>query len=162
MIIEINKDLDGYQESLALGLTARQLAFSALSVLAGGGIVLLLYRYVGLTVAAYVAIPCVAPIALGGFYSFNGMNFYEYARLRIYFAFQNRELTYQSTEGPGEAAETGPREGEGGGSRQDFEAAKGKMLATLAVTVILVTLAVILVIVMKGAGGTEASNGIVN
>lgn len=28
--------------------------------------------------SAYVAIPCVTPIALGGFYSFNGMNFYEY------------------------------------------------------------------------------------
>ena len=40
--------------------------------------VLLLYKYIGLTGSAYVAIPCVAPIALGGFYSFNGMNFYEY------------------------------------------------------------------------------------
>ena len=162
MIIEINKDLDGYQESLALGLTARQFAFSALSVLAGGGIVLLLYRYVGLTIAAYVAIPCVAPIALGGFYSFNGMNFYEYARLRIYFAFQNRVLTYRSTEGPGEAAEAGSREGEGGEASRGFEAAKRKMLATLAVTLILVIAAVILVIAMKGAGGTEANNGIVN
>ena len=25
-----------------------------------------------------MAIPCVAPITPGGFYSFNGMNFYEY------------------------------------------------------------------------------------
>ena len=40
--------------------------------------VLLLYKYIGLTGSAYVAIPCVAPIAPGGFYSFNGMNFYEY------------------------------------------------------------------------------------
>ena len=40
--------------------------------------VLLFYKYIGLTGSTYVAIPCVAPIALGGFYSFNGMNFYEY------------------------------------------------------------------------------------
>ena len=40
--------------------------------------IFLLYKYIGLTGSAYVAIPCVAPIALGGFYSFNGMNFYEY------------------------------------------------------------------------------------
>ena len=51
------------------------LIFSIASVVVGGGIVLLLYKYIGLTGSAYVAIPCVAPIALGGFYSFNGMNF---------------------------------------------------------------------------------------
>lgn len=78
MVIEINKDIDRYQESVAMGLTARQLIFSIASVAVGGGLVLLLYKYIGLTGAAYVAIPCVAPIALGGFYSFNGMNFYEY------------------------------------------------------------------------------------
>ena len=76
MVIEINKDIDRYQESVAMGLTAKQLVFSIASVIVGGGIVLLLYRYIGLTGSAYVAIPCVAPIALGGFYSFNGMNFF--------------------------------------------------------------------------------------
>ena len=78
MVIEVNKDIDRYQESVAMGLTARQLIFSIASVVVGGGMVLLLYKYIGLTGSAYVAIPCVAPIALGGFYSFNGMNFYEY------------------------------------------------------------------------------------
>jgi len=46
-----------------------------------------------------VAIPCVAPIALGGFYSFNGMNFYEYMGKKLHFMFGNRTLTYVSTEG---------------------------------------------------------------
>lgn len=99
MVIEINKDIDRYQESVALGLTARQLIFSIASVVVGGGIVLLLYRYIGLTGAAYVAIPCVAPIALGGFYSFNGMNFYEYMGKKIKFMFDNQALLYVSTEG---------------------------------------------------------------
>lgn len=99
MVIEINKDIDRYQESVALGLTAKQLIFSVVSVVVGGGIVLLLYRYIGLTGAAYVAIPCVAPIALGGFYSFNGMDFYEYMGKKIQFMFHNKALTYVSTEG---------------------------------------------------------------
>lgn len=77
MIIEINQDIDRYQETVALGLTVRQLVFSIASVVVGGGVVLLLYPHIGLTGSAYVAIPCVAPIALGGFYSYNGMNFYE-------------------------------------------------------------------------------------
>lgn len=99
MVIEINKDIDRYQESVAMGLTAKQLVFSVLSVVVGGGMVLLLYRYIGLTAAAYVAIPCVAPIALGGFYSFNGMDFYEYMGKKIEFMFKNKALTYVSTEG---------------------------------------------------------------
>ncbi len=99
MVIEINKDIDRYQESVAMGLTAKQLLFSAASVVVGGGMVLLLYKYIGLTGAAYVAIPCVAPIALGGFYSYNGMSFYEYMGKKLYFMFHNKALSYVSTEG---------------------------------------------------------------
>ena len=101
MVIEINKDIDRYQESVAMGLTAKQLVFSIASVIVGGGIVLLLYRYIGLTGSAYVAIPCVAPIALGGFYSFNGMDFYEYMGKKLHFMFGNKALTYVSIEGLG-------------------------------------------------------------
>ncbi len=99
MVIEVNKDIDRYQESVALGLSAKQLIFSVASVVVGGGMVLLLYRYIGLTGAAYVAIPCVAPIALGGFYSYNGMDFYEYMSRKIYFMIGNKALIYSSTEG---------------------------------------------------------------
>ena len=99
MIIEINQDIDRYQETVALGLTARQLFFSVASVAVGGGVVLLLYPYIGLTGSAYVAAPCVAPVALGGFYSFHGMGFYEYLGRRLHFLFRNKALTYCSTEG---------------------------------------------------------------
>ena len=46
MVIEINKDIDRYKESVVMGLTAKQLIFSVASVAAGGGIVLLLYQCV--------------------------------------------------------------------------------------------------------------------
>lgn len=99
MVIEINKDIDRYKESVAMGLTAKQLFFSVASVLAGGGIVLLLSRYIGLTSSVYVAIPAAAPIALGGFYSFNGMGFYEYMGRKMCMLFANRPLLYVSMEG---------------------------------------------------------------
>lgn len=99
MIIEINKDIDKYQESVVMGLTAKQLIYSVVSVLVGGAIVLLTYRYIGLTGSAYVAIPVVAPVAMGGFYSYQGMSFYEVTRRRIQFLFGNKEITYISTEG---------------------------------------------------------------
>ena len=49
MVIEINKDIDRYKESVVMGLTARQVIFSVASVAECGGIVRLLYRYNGLT-----------------------------------------------------------------------------------------------------------------
>lgn len=102
MIIEINKDIEAYQESVVMGLTAKQLIFSIVSIVAGGGLVLLLYSHVGLTMSVYIAIPVVAPIALDGFYTYNGMNFYEYIKRKFYFAFLNRAYTYVSTEGEAE------------------------------------------------------------
>lgn len=98
MIIEINKDIDRYKESVVMGLTARQLIFSVLSVAVGGGIVLFFYPLIGMTPSVYLAIPAVAPIALGGFYSFNGMNFYEYMSRKMRMLFANRPLAYVSTE----------------------------------------------------------------
>ena len=139
MVIEINKDIDRYQETVALGLTARQLLFSVASVVVGGGLVLLLYKYIGLTGAAYVAIPCVAPIALGGFYSYNGMNFYEYMGKKLQFMFHNKALTYVSTESEqtikayeSEQSNTGKKKKAGKGAtdntrnKEDFEAMKRK------------------------------------
>lgn len=99
MVIEINKNIDNYKESVVLGLSARQLVYSVLSVVAGGGIVLLLYRHVGLTVSTYIAIPVVAPIAMTGFYSYHGMTFVEMMKLKLHFTFANRAYTYVSTEG---------------------------------------------------------------
>lgn len=99
MIIEINKDIDRYKETVAMGLTAKQLLCSIVSIVVGGGVVLLMYPVVGLTISAYIAIPTVAPIALSGFYSNHGMTFREVLKRKRYFAFSNKPLLYQSTEG---------------------------------------------------------------
>lgn len=98
MVIEINKDIDRYKETVIMGLTARQLIFSVLSVAVGGGIILFFYPLIGMTPSVYLAIPTVAPVALGGFYSFNGMNFYEYMGRKLRMLFANRPLAYVSTE----------------------------------------------------------------
>lgn len=101
MVIEISRDIDRYKETVAMGLTAKQLVFSAASVTIGG-LVLGLQFFIGMTLAVYIAIPVAAPIALGGFYSYNGMGFYEYMGRKLKMMFANRTLLYSSTEG-GEA-----------------------------------------------------------
>lgn len=98
MNIAINKDIENYKETVMFGLTARQLVSSVISVLVGGGIVLLTYKYVGLTASAYIAIPAVAPIALNGFYSFQGMSFTEMMSRKLKLIFMNPPLTYVSEE----------------------------------------------------------------
>lgn len=82
-----------------MGFTAKQLVYSIASILSGGGVVLLLYSHIGLTASVYVAVPIVAPIALGGFYSRNGMGFFEVVERKFRILFFNRPLTYISTEG---------------------------------------------------------------
>ncbi len=163
MVIEINKDIDRYQESVAMGLTAKQLLFSIASVVIGGGLVLLLYKHVGLTVAAYIAVPVVAPIALGGFYSFNGMGFYEYMGKKLHFMFGNKALVYISSENEAaihewEAQNVVPVKGKAtkqttgtakGG--EEFEAMKRKTRNVLLGMVAALVAAVVAVAVYKAA-----------
>lgn len=145
MVIDINKNIDNYKETVVLGLTAKQLIYSILSVAVGGGIVLLLYQKVGLTVSAYIAIPVVTPIALSGFYSYNGMGFMEMMKLKMHFAFGNRALAYVSTEGEDVIREIRQQEmiadkktkqkqknrREKAGSKEDFGKAAKKMLRSV-------------------------------
>ena len=145
MVIDINKNIDNYKETVVLGLTAKQLIYSVLSVAVGGGIVLLLYQKVGLTVSAYIAIPAVTPIALSGFYSYNGMGFMEMMKLKMHFAFGNRALAYVSTEGDDVIREIRQQEmiadkktkqkqknrWEKAGRKEDFGKAAKKMLCSV-------------------------------
>ena len=85
----------------------------------------------------------MAPIALGGFYSYNGMSFYEYMGKKLQFMFHNKALTYVSTESEqaikayeAEQCNTGKKKKAGKGAKpeatdnkknkEDFEAMKKK------------------------------------
>ena len=97
MIIEINKDIEKYQESVAMGLTAKQLIYSVLALGSGCLIVFLLYEKIGLTFSCYVAVPIVAPIALCGFYSYNGMGFTEVFTRYMRSLFRNKALVFKAS-----------------------------------------------------------------
>ena len=98
MIIEINKDIEKYQESVAMGLSAKQLVYSILALGSGCIIVFLLYEKIGLTFSCYVAVPIVAPVALCGFYSYNGMGFREVFTRYMRSIFRNKALVFQSSD----------------------------------------------------------------
>lgn len=98
MEIELSEDLQHYKESFLLGLTVKQTFFSILALGTGTAIVLLLYTKIGVTLSCYAATPFVVPLALTGFYNYHGLNFWQFARKMIHFAFFNRPLLYWSTE----------------------------------------------------------------
>lgn len=80
-----------------MGLSAKQLAYSILALGSGCVIVFLLYEKIGLTFSCYVAVPIVAPIALCGFYSYNGMGFREVFTRYMRSIFRNKALVFQSS-----------------------------------------------------------------
>lgn len=79
-----------------MGLTAKQLIYSILALGSGCLIVFLLYEKIGLTFSCYVAVPIVAPIALCGFYSYNGMGFTEVFTRYMKSIFRNKALVFKS------------------------------------------------------------------
>lgn len=96
MEIELSEDLQHYKESIAMGLNAKQLIYSILSIGAGAGTVLLLYDKIGITASCYVATPIVAPLALTGFYNYNGLTFWQHMKRIIGFSFWNRPLVFHN------------------------------------------------------------------
>lgn len=80
-----------------MGLSAKQIVYSVLALGSGCGIVFLLYEKIGLTFSCYVAVPIVAPIALCGFYSYNGMGFREVFTRYMKSIFRNKALVFQSS-----------------------------------------------------------------
>ena len=85
-----------------------------------------MYTHIGLTPSVYVAIPVAAPIALGGFYSFNGMGFYEYMGRKMRMIFASRPLVYVSTEGEEAIRELRMEEETGKNGRKRPQRKRGK------------------------------------
>lgn len=100
MIIEINEDIEKYEETVVMGLTAQQTLFSTLALLTGAGIILILYFYAGMGIMAscYISIPFIIPIALMGFYKYNGMNFFQFFSRFLKSFNMSKPLLYKSTE----------------------------------------------------------------
>jgi len=96
--MKMSKDICEMKDAVLLGLSAKQLGHSIGALSVGAAIVIGLNKITGLTAAVYIALPFVVPIALGGYYSLNGMSIYEVFIRRIKLLFFNRPLPYISME----------------------------------------------------------------
>ncbi|MCM1236591.1 MAG: PrgI family protein [Ruminococcus flavefaciens] len=78
MEIKIPKEVRSHKETLFFGLSARQFFCSALAVGAAVGVYLLLNGVLGKETASWLCILAAAPLAVAGFFQYNGMTFEQF------------------------------------------------------------------------------------
>ena len=84
MLIPVNQNIDEYKDDFYKGLTLRQSVISLITVAVGAVVYLGLTMLLHLpqTLALYVTLPVVFPIAAYGFLKIHGMNIAEYVKKR--------------------------------------------------------------------------------
>ena len=73
MEIKVNREIRNYNEAIFLGLSMRQLIFSALAVAVAVGLYFLLKPYFGTETVSWMCILGAAPFAALGFITYHGM-----------------------------------------------------------------------------------------
>lgn len=79
MKIDINSDIEKFNEGVVLGLSLRQTIFSGITVLVGLGFILYTNLVLGwhILISAYAVVPIAGPIAFLGFYKKKGLELSE-------------------------------------------------------------------------------------
>ena len=99
MEIKVNREIRDHSESLLLGLSLRQLVFSALAILVAVCVYFLLRGSFSLETLSWLCILCAAPFAALGFVRFNGMNATQLLAVILKYLVTPKLLFYQ-TENP--------------------------------------------------------------
>lgn len=84
MLIPVNQNIDEYKDDFYKGLTMRQSVISLITIAVGAVVYLTLTGVLHLpqSLALYLTLPVVFPIAAYGFLKIHGMNIAEYLRKR--------------------------------------------------------------------------------
>ena len=75
--IKIPKEIRQYKESIFFGLSARQFFCSLAALFIAAGIYLGLGRLIGRETASWLCILISVPVAVAGFFTYNGLSFEE-------------------------------------------------------------------------------------
>ena len=75
MEIKVNKEIKNYKESIFFGLSFRQFLCSALALGAAVGVYFGMSKILDKETVSWLCIVCAAPIAVTGFFQYNGLNF---------------------------------------------------------------------------------------
>lgn len=73
MEIKVNREIRDYNEAIFLGLSLRQLIFSAMAICVAVAVYFLLKDTLGMETRSWLCILCAAPFGALGFIRYNGM-----------------------------------------------------------------------------------------
>ena len=76
--VKIPKEVRQHKESIFFGLSLRQFICSVLAVAIAAGVYLGLGKVVSKDTASWLCILLAAPMAMAGFFSYNGLNFEQF------------------------------------------------------------------------------------
>lgn len=79
MEIKINKEVRQHKETIFFGLSTRQFVCAALAVGVAVGVYFLLRDVLGQETASWACIVAAAPVAVTGFFHYNGLTFEQFA-----------------------------------------------------------------------------------
>ena len=79
MEIKINKEVRNHKETIFFGMSARQLICSVAAIGTAVGIYLGLKDVLGEDTVSWLCILAAAPLALAGFFNYNGLTFEQFA-----------------------------------------------------------------------------------
>lgn len=77
MEVKIPKEVRQHKESVFFGLSARQFFCSALAVILAVAVYLTCYKSIGKETASWLYILIAVPVAVAGFFTYNGLSFEE-------------------------------------------------------------------------------------
>ena len=77
MEVKIPKEVRQHKESVFFGLSARQFFCSALTVILAVVVYLTCYKTIGKETASWLCILIAVPVAVAGFFTYNGLSFEE-------------------------------------------------------------------------------------
>ena len=95
MGIKVNREIRNYNEAIFLGLSMRQLIFSALAIGVAIGVYFLLQDVMPLETRSWVCILCAAPFGALGFVSYNGMTAEKLLLAVVKYLITPKVLVYQ-------------------------------------------------------------------
>ena len=75
MEVKIPKEVRQHKESVFFGLSARQFFCSALAVILAVVVYLTCYKTIGKETASWLCILVAVPVAVAGFFTYNGLSF---------------------------------------------------------------------------------------
>lgn len=79
MEIKINKEVRQHKETIFFGLSTRQFVCAALAVVVAVGVYFLLRDVLGQETASWACIVAAVPVAVTGFFHYNGLTFEQFA-----------------------------------------------------------------------------------